>query len=425
MAKGALLALSALLALCVATLWKPLLRRATVLGFLRSQEEFRNIHGDIAPLKISNTVHCEDLHYHAESGKLYTACEGVEHTRRHWFPPLGHTDRHDHDGQGMIVVVDPITLEATELALTGFTGHFVTHGIDIFPSEDGRTMTIFAVNHLPNPEYGESQNESVSLQKARSQIEVFSHTINSDTAVWIGSIRHARIRTPNDIFATSPTSFYVTNDHYYRDGRMRFVEDLLEYNTGAWSDVLHVDFATDTVDALTEVTVTNGLAKVHNPNGLGHTTRPDEVLLSDASGGDLLVMGRDLANNTSKALTLRSRIQLDSTIDNPSYYYDLYATAGNNASGYVLAGLPFAHTLGQAARTVDVPIPTMVWHVRENAIGNHDIMMIFQDDGKLLRSASTAVLVGINPASNGGKKQAWLFVTGYVSEAMVVARVNL
>jgi len=42
-----------------------------------------------------------------------------------------------------------------------------------------------------------------------------------------------------------------------------------------------------------------------------------------------------------------------------------------------------------------------------------------------LRSASAAVVVGIDPGSNGGRKQGWLFVTGFVSEAMVAVKVDL
>ncbi|KAK5080681.1 hypothetical protein LTR05_008385 [Lithohypha guttulata] len=317
------------------------------------------------------------------------------------------------------------TFESTELVLSGFHGPLITHGIDIFPSEDGQVLTILVVNHLPNSEYNAAETKDASQHKARSQIEVFSHTIGSDTAVWVRSVRHPQIRTPNDIYATGPTSFYVTNDHYYREGSLRLIEDLLEYNTGAWSDVVHVDYSNGKADATSGVTVSHALTKFHNPNGLGHTTQDDELLLVDAAGGELYVMQRNMAAGVSKELTLRSRIQLDSSIDNPSYYDDQYATSGRNASGYVLAGLLLAHQLGEAVTTNDSAIPTVVWYVRTTTEGKQEKSVIFQDDGKLLRSASAAVLVGINPAGNDGKKQAWLFVTGFVSEAMIAARIEL
>lgn len=40
--------------------------------------------------------------------------------------------------------------------------------------------------------------------------------------------------------------------------------------------------------------------------------------------------------------------------------------------------------------------------------------MLFLDNGSTLRSARTAALVAIDPRENGGRKEAWLFVTGPV-----------
>lgn len=51
--------------------------------------------------------------------------------------------------------------------------------------------------------------------------------------------------------------------------------------------------------------------------------------------------------------------------------------------------------------------------------------VVFQDNGKAISTASTAVLVGIDPKGNGGRKQGWLFVTGPMSENVVVARIDL
>ncbi|KAK5094620.1 hypothetical protein LTS08_008476 [Lithohypha guttulata] len=425
MSRNAYIGSLAFLAVLIANLWQPIAHRATVLGLTRSPTKIDNIHGIGTPIRIPDTIHCEDVHYHRASNRLYTACEGPASSRTLWFPPLAHFSRRNDVGQGKIVVVNPTTFESTELVLSGFHGPLITHGIDIFPSEDGQMVTIFAVNHLPNPEYNAEGTKDASQHKARSQIEVFSHTIGSDTAVWVRSVRHPHIRTPNDIYATGPTSFYVTNDHYYREGSLRLVEDLLEYSTGAWSDVVHVDFSNHKADATSALTVSHGLIKSHNPNGLGHTTQDDELLLVDAAGGELYVMARNPASGASNELTLRSRIQLDSSIDNPSYYDDQYATSGMNASGYVLAGLLLAHQLGEAVTTNDSAIPTVVWYVRTTTEGKQEKSVIFQDDGKLLRSASAAVLVGIDPAGNDGKKQAWLFATGFVSEAMIAARIEL
>jgi hypothetical protein len=101
------LGLTVITALCIAALYLPILQRATVLGLTRSQASIQNTHTDDQLIYIRNTVHCEDLHYHAASNKLYTACEGDASTRKEWFPPMGHFVRRERYDGG-IVVIDPL-----------------------------------------------------------------------------------------------------------------------------------------------------------------------------------------------------------------------------------------------------------------------------------------------------------------------------
>jgi len=284
------------------------------------------------------------------------------------------------------------------------------------------------VNHLPNHlHYRADIAGSASLNKARSIVEIFRHTLGSDSAEKVWSIDHHSIRTPNDIYATSPTSFYVTNDHHYREGHMRDIEDLLNHQTAPWSDVVHVAISENRArDGSILIEAATALSGLHNPNGLGHGAHPDEVLIVDASGGVLIFAQRNLDDHASRNLTIVEHIQLDSTLDNPSYYHDAYATVANNASGYILAGLARAADLSKASHDTDTRIPVMVWQVRSTGeSGKWEKKLIFQDDGKQIRSASAAVLVGIDPKENGGKKQAWLFVTGFLSDAMVASKVDL
>lgn len=41
---------------------------------------------------IPDTTFCEDLHYHAASKLLFTACESDDTTRFSWFPPVANLD---------------------------------------------------------------------------------------------------------------------------------------------------------------------------------------------------------------------------------------------------------------------------------------------------------------------------------------------
>jgi hypothetical protein len=65
--------------------------------------------------------------------------------------------------------------------------------------------------------------------------------------------------------------------------------------------------------------------------------------------------------------------------------------------------------------------PVVVWLVNER----REQKLLFQDDGRIVSTASTAVLVAIDPDENENKKQAWLFVTGPLSKAVVVAKIDL
>ena len=158
------------------------------------------------------------------------------------------------------------------------------------------------------------------------------------------------------------------------------------------------------------------------------------MLIIDASGGVLTRARHATESATNKQLNIVEHLQFDSTIDNPFYYDDPWATPDNDASGYVLAGLSRASDLALDFSKPEKPIPVIVWYSRR-ALGSAEVKgeshktwekrVIFADDGYKLRSASSAVMIGINPDENQGKKQAWLFVTGFASAAMVATRVDL
>jgi hypothetical protein len=86
----------------------PVKQRLTVLGLTRGKDSIKSCHGYETHI-IPDTVQCEDLHLHRESGLLFTACQGNDNAtaRWDWFPPL---EKVNPEGaiQGSLVVVDPI-----------------------------------------------------------------------------------------------------------------------------------------------------------------------------------------------------------------------------------------------------------------------------------------------------------------------------
>ncbi|KXG45720.1 uncharacterized protein PGRI_045760 [Penicillium griseofulvum] len=369
------------------------------------------------PIYIEDTIHCEDVHHYRPANLLFTACEDNKNIRFSWFPPLGHLL--PLTAQGSIHVVDPKTMKSTRLAFENFQGPFVTHGIDVIEDpEQSNAVYIYAVNHMPNPAYFEA-GEPKGVHKSQSQIELFHHILNSDSIRHVRSINHPLIKTPNDIYAISPISFYVTNDHSNREGPMRLIEAV--WRSAKWSDIIHVQIAGLTSkDAPIEASV--ALTGLWNNNGLGHGRSENEVIISSAMGGEVFLATRQ-SNHT---ISINTSVSVGALADNPSYYDDPYSTDSHDASGYLVAGVSQAiRLLGSQDPNAAVPIPVQVWYMTHNSrTGVWEKKVLFEDDGSRISTASAAVLVPIEPKV-GGKKLAWLFVTGFMSNSMVAVQVEL
>lgn len=329
------------------------------------------------------------------------------------------------------------TLKARRLTLRNFTGPFNTHGIDIItdPNDPG-FIFIVAVNHLPNPAYygSPAAPKDSSIPKARSRLELFQHKLYSSEATHIRSIWHPLVRTPNDVLSKSLDEIYVTNDHYHREGPLRLLEEVSYGSVGQSTDLIHLHLTNPLAPVEADTTgVTGNVANIIDMNnGLGHGRTPEEIMVVRASIGQLLLAHVDETHPPK--LSIDETIQLPSTLDNPSYFSDPYAEiTRRDASGYVLAGLARAITFPLGSETT----PVMVWLVQPNgAIGSDSwkgkkarekwsTRLIFQDDGRTLRTASTAVLVAVNPDKNDGRKQAYLFVTGPLAKGVVVTKVDI
>lgn len=345
------------------------------------------------------------------------------------------------------------TLATTRLTLRNFEGPFNTHGIDIYPQEedDPACIWIVAVNHLPNPDYysraTSAQNSSKNIPRARSRLEIFHHKIGTSEATHIRSIWHPLIRTPNDVLFHSLDEIYVTNDHFHREGLLRMVEEVSYGSIGRRTDLVHLRLAQPLSPRTGTVTDDGGISpddddtrgvsgtianEIDMNNGLGRGSTPAEIAVCRATSGQLLLA--EIDGDRAPSLAILDTIQLSCTIDNPSYFSDPYVSStGRDASGYVLAGL------ARAILFPSGPNAAMVWLVQPRADVGPTAgtspgggqtrpwtqRLIFQDDGNVLQTASTAVLVAIDPDVNQGKKQARLFITGPLADGIVAVKIDL
>ncbi|PKS12582.1 hypothetical protein jhhlp_000790 [Lomentospora prolificans] len=427
--------LVALLAVFIATTYGPDAFRAFKTLGVRRHLENTVIANAADFVKIEDTAQCEDVHFHETSGLLFTACEDTVVPRSKWFPPLANFADPGVVGnaQGSIHIIDPKTLKSKRLGIQGYDGPFVTHGIDIVadPKEPKDAIYIFAVNHVPNPEYvlaakvgKASQNAESIPEKSHSRIELFHYVLGDSSVKHVRTISHPLIQTPNDIYAVSPSSIFVTNDHFYREGHMRALEDVLF--RAKWSTTVHLQISDLTAtDATAGVTGRVAVENLHNNNGLGHGRAADEILIASCVSGTMHI-GKLPADPTTANITIVEDVTVDTIVDNPTYFSDPYAKPGDDRSGYLLPGLSHAINIGHNIFDHEAVDGTMVYFVQKDPkTGAWNERLIFADDGHRIRSVSASVLVAIDPAENGGKRQGWLFVTGFVSSNMIAVKVDL
>ncbi|KAF9944281.1 hypothetical protein BGZ70_004837 [Mortierella alpina] len=174
--------------------------------------------GDLHPLNtagcepVKGLQACEDIHIHHASGLAFATCGNAE-SRKSWYPPMGATNASASESafQDKFVIYDITSGEYEVKELVGLPAGTdrVFHGLGVF-ERSATELTIFAVNH----------------RRTGSVVEVLEYTIGSSEVRYIETIQHDLIHTPNDIVATGPRSFYVTNDHLHHSGPMRHVEGL-------------------------------------------------------------------------------------------------------------------------------------------------------------------------------------------------------
>lgn len=354
----------------------------------------------------------------------------------------------------------PQTQKSTELRLENFDGPFVTHGIDVASDQadsEGKGVYIFAINHLPNPAvygeypYGPAKPATWDLPRAASQIEIFHHVVGSSYARHLRSVKHDLIRTPNDIQVLSrpgssqPLQFLVTNDHRYQHGRWRQIEDV--YPGAKWTDTVHVELDSleavkGTAAATSGVRASVALDDMWNNNGLGYAKATDELLLTSAMGATLYVGKPEVDGNSPPRINITDTVEFDSIVDNPTFFYD---EADPGSSGVVLAGVGDVLSIPRHHNDTGVKIVGATAVVPRNDVRvwfaqpRLDLTLqkrvwektlLFQDDGSRVRTASTAVLVTVGPASpslerDGGRRQAWLYVTGFWAENMIAVKVDV
>ncbi|KAG0195972.1 Serum paraoxonase/arylesterase 1 [Mortierella sp. GBA30] len=325
--------------------------------------------GDIQPINVEGCEPvkglqaCEDIHIHHASGLAFTTCGHVE-SRKDWYPPVAKTNAsagiNAFQDKFVIYDIPSGAYEVKELVGLPADTDRVFHGIGVYersPTE----LTFFAINH----------------RRTGSVVEVLEYTIGGDTVKYIETIKHDLIRTPNDIVATGPRSFYVTNDHRYPIGLMRQVEEMLRR---PWGNIVYYSPEQTFV----------AFDGVVSANGITSSLDGSRVFVSACHGGAVQVL-EPREDHTLKELDL---IKLDFFNDNPSLDPE---TGDIFVAGHVQP-LKFVGDLKVPGKVIVGP--SKIVKISKNpsvdtsssGISQYMVDTVLLDDGNLISTGTTAAI---------------------------------
>ena len=295
-------------------------------------------------------------------------------------------------------------------------GHdFHPLGAEVYPSHPGKASNLFVVNH------------------ARQETTIEQFTMQWDTparATWVRTLSSPYFVSPNALALTSPTSFYVTNDHLLTrrlpsvlGQTLPLAETLLGLPLGWLAHVTVNDPAPGEAP-----TITHSLARLGIPFANGVSISPDgaTVAVASTSLGQVLFYTRNASTN---ALAPAARVPTPFTPDNIAF---------DDAGALLVAGHPHFPSLTAVARNVPgarAPSWAMALTPRPQApVGaalpdaydtrapvpaarkapparSHEAQTLYQSDGTAFSSSSTA----LRDATTGK-----LYVTGLYEEGFLV-----
>ncbi|KAK9471300.1 uncharacterized protein V1510DRAFT_420613 [Dipodascopsis tothii] len=310
------------------------------------------------------------------TGVVYMACGSLVE-RRSFYPPLL---RYKYSAvkdtiDAAIYVWDPSTDDVTRLELRGDAAaipDLVVNGFDVVPDPaDDSVRVLFLGNH----------------QDRHGSVTVFRHAVGSGVLDFVGDLSEPLVHTTHALAATSATSFYVSNDHFYRSGFGRFVEDQL--GPMPWSSVAHCQLTS--VGGLNVTCETKAIGLAH---AAGLALVDGQLLVADSKLGHVAIYD---VEPSSHNLTLARTVPLGMSVQ---------GMADVGTTGDVLvAAVPTLDTLGPGALDGDDPAEFGAAFVLSATDGFQTPHQIFADavaganTGYVALSPET--LVGFSFARNG------------------------
>ena len=219
---------------------------------------------------VLGVVGAEDITIHSRTGVAYIS---VCNRRALMDGQKGHGGIYAYE----LNAAQPIPVKLT----SGPGPDFQPHGISLFVDPGGQDV-LFVINH----------------SGATHTVEVYD--IKAGELIHRQTLSDPELVSPNDITAVSRNRFYVTNDHRYRSGFMRIIEDYLKLPL---SNVVYFD-GNNFSEMADGFSYANGI-----------NVSPDGRNLYVAATTRMILRVYDRDKHTGK-LTLKENIRFDTGLDN-------------------------------------------------------------------------------------------------------------
>jgi hypothetical protein len=272
----------------------------------------------------------------------------------------------------------------------------------------------------------------INHARERSFVEQFTISPgNPTTATWVRTISHNFLIAPNSLTLTSPTSFYISNDHmmtrrlpFPLNEFLPLTESLLALPLG-WLGHVSIDPETGSVN---HEFIKFGIPF---PNGVAISHDGSQVALAGCILSEVMFYSR---NATTNALTLKSTVPVPFSADNLRFddednlivaghphFPSLMNVVANKTGALSPSWVLLLSTRAQGGAGADnlvvqkqfdqkAPISASS---RVSAVLSHDVETLFQSNGTLFQTSST----GLRDARTSA-----LYLVGLYQEGLLVCR---
>lgn len=252
--------------------------------------------------------------------------------RKEWNSVLGPLKNPDPHGALWVYPTRAARISESKPRKIEFKGYPENHdfhplGVEVYPATSTKDESyMYVVNH----------------GRVKTTIEQFTMSWSDPTvATHVRTLSSPHFVSPNGLALTSPTSFYVTNDHYFTrrlpgflGKTLPFIETLLGLPFSWIGHVSVIGTAEDSAFTIEHKVAASGVAFA---NGISASSSGSTVAVASSALGEVLLYSRDVATN---GLTYSSRIPLPFCPDNVAFSHSHSRTRAGAEGVLIVAGHP-------------------------------------------------------------------------------------